>query len=602
MSSHSLEQQLHEESRENEGDEEEKNDKESVVLLEGSTEDAIKQLEQEFNASSSDSELVSSQVLHGSNIDQVFHQQDNSESPVEEMKVLHIEDEYLDTSLTTSFGYEARYKPPKQSDFPSTKQENELAVQLRVPSLSTCDSNSEQEDSEKIKTLEIEGQDDYLDTSVTLSPGYRARHKPPNESCTKQESVAVQLPSLSSGDSSSEQEDSVSPVEEMKALDIEGHDEHLNTSVTLTHGYEARHKPPIQSDLPSTKQENELAVQLRVPSLSTCDSNSEQEDSEKIKTLEIEGQDDYLDTSVTLSPGYRARHKPPNELCTKQESVAVQLPSLSSGDSSSEQEDSVSPVEEMKALDIEGHDEHLNTSVTLTHGYEARHKPPIQSDLPSTKQENELAVQLRVPSLSTCDSNSEQEEEPSQVEDEERIILDQKADDFDGDQARDKSHSDVDLPKFKHLIPVNQRPIAQCRHLHTCIQAAASRINDATKDRSTQRVTRLTKLIPRDPGKVIGKFDCAIYILSVIDIITMYFQTSTVSMAFWLFVFTNCSVRGRNSGQTYQNGFLMKLLTPVNLKLEALSEMFLPEELMKLWFLYFLKSLPALTSTTTLIF
>ena len=392
MSSHSLEQQLHEESSENEGDDEEKNDKESVVLLERSTEDAIEQLEQEFNASSSDSELVSSQVLHGSNIDQVFHQQDNSESPVEEMKVLHIEDEYLDTSITTSFGYEARYKPPKQ--------------------------------------------------------------------------------------------------------------------------------------------ENELAVQLRVPSLSTCDSNSEQEDSEKIKTLEIEGQDDYLDTSVTLSPGYRARHKPPNESCTKQESVAVQLPSLSSGDSSSEQEDSGSPVEEMKALDIEGQDEHLNTSVTLTHGYEARHKPPIQSDLPSTKQENELAVQLRVPSLSTCDSNSEQEEEPSQVEDEERIILDQKADDFDGDQARDMSHSDVDLPKFKNLIPVNQRPIAQCRHLHTCIQAAASRINDATKDRSTQRVTRLTKLIPRDPGKVIGKFDCAIYMLSVIDIITMYFQTSTVSMAF----------------------------------------------------------------------
>ena len=39
----------------------------------------------------------------------------------------------------------------------------------------------------------------------------------------------------------------------------------------------------------------------------------------------------------------------------------------------------------------------------------------------------------------------------------------------------------------------------QCRRLYSCIQAAASRLEDFTKDRSTQRVTRLTKLIQRYP-------------------------------------------------------------------------------------------------------
>ena len=39
----------------------------------------------------------------------------------------------------------------------------------------------------------------------------------------------------------------------------------------------------------------------------------------------------------------------------------------------------------------------------------------------------------------------------------------------------------------------------QCRRLYNCIQAAASRLEDSTKDRSTQRVARLTKLIQRYP-------------------------------------------------------------------------------------------------------
>ena len=44
-----------------------------------------------------------------------------------------------------------------------------------------------------------------------------------------------------------------------------------------------------------------------------------------------------------------------------------------------------------------------------------------------------------------------------------------------------------------------QTPGGQCRRLYGCIQAAASRLEDSTKDRSTQRVTRLTKLIQRYP-------------------------------------------------------------------------------------------------------
>ena len=47
---------------------------------------------------------------------------------------------------------------------------------------------------------------------------------------------------------------------------------------------------------------------------------------------------------------------------------------------------------------------------------------------------------------------------------------------------------------------VNQHPIAQCRRLYSCIQAAASKLEDSTKDRSIQRVTRLTKLISRNPN------------------------------------------------------------------------------------------------------
>ena len=71
------------------------------------------------------------------------------------------------------------------------------------------------------------------------------------------------------------------------------------------------------------------------------------------------------------------------------------------------------------------------------------------------------------------------------------------------DNAMDLSVCDVPKPK---LITIDQCPIAQFQRLHGCIQAAASRLEDATKDRSTQRVSILTKLIPQDPVKHISKY------------------------------------------------------------------------------------------------
>ena len=74
-----------------------------------------------------------------------------------------------------------------------------------------------------------------------------------------------------------------------------------------------------------------------------------------------------------------------------------------------------------------------------------------------------------------------------------------------GDSKKDVSLSEVPKPK---RVTIDQYPIAQCQRLYGCIQAAASRLEDATnlkmKDRSTQRVSRLTKLIPRDPVEHIG--------------------------------------------------------------------------------------------------
>ena len=265
--------------------------------------------------------------------------------------------------------------------------------------------------------------------------------------------------------------DSKSPAEEMILLDFEGQAENGDILVTPSPGYEAIHKVRNESDLPSTKEESEPAALL--PSLSTCDSDSEQEEEPS------QDEDEEIDLSAV-------------------ESTVLDQ----------------SPADEMILLDLEGQAENGDILVTPSPGYEAIHKVRNESDLPSTKEESEPAAPL--PPLSTCDSDSEQEEEPSQDEDEEidlsaveSTVLDQSAHDLE-EQTVDMSDSFVDLSKFKYATTVNQRSIAQCKHLHTCIQAAASKINDTTKDRSTQRVTRLTKLIPRDPGKVIGKFDCTI--------------------------------------------------------------------------------------------
>jgi hypothetical protein len=68
-----------------------------------------------------------------------------------------------------------------------------------------------------------------------------------------------------------------------------------------------------------------------------------------------------------------------------------------------------------------------------------------------------------------------------------------------------------DIPKLKR-VTTDQYPIAQCHRLYGCIQAAASRLEDAPnlkmKHRSTQRISRLTKLIPRDPVEYIGNLSC----------------------------------------------------------------------------------------------
>ena len=63
------------------------------------------------------------------------------------------------------------------------------------------------------------------------------------------------------------------------------------------------------------------------------------------------------------------------------------------------------------------------------------------------------------------------------------------------------SSTDTEFPKskLKPHVTAGLHPVAQCKRLYGCIQAAASKLDDSNKDRSTQRVTRLTKLIPRDP-------------------------------------------------------------------------------------------------------
>ena len=54
--------------------------------------------------------------------------------------------------------------------------------------------------------------------------------------------------------------------------------------------------------------------------------------------------------------------------------------------------------------------------------------------------------------------------------------------------------------------PRTQYLKAQCRRLYNCIQAAASKIEDLTQDRSTQRIARLTKLIQRLPDHLGNKY------------------------------------------------------------------------------------------------
>ena len=59
--------------------------------------------------------------------------------------------------------------------------------------------------------------------------------------------------------------------------------------------------------------------------------------------------------------------------------------------------------------------------------------------------------------------------------------------------------TDIIIHALPHKSEKRQHPSGQCRRIYSCIQAAASRLEDSTKDRSTQRVARLTKLIQKSP-------------------------------------------------------------------------------------------------------
>ena len=66
-----------------------------------------------------------------------------------------------------------------------------------------------------------------------------------------------------------------------------------------------------------------------------------------------------------------------------------------------------------------------------------------------------------------------------------------------------------DLPITTSLAGVEQpQPLnlpPQCRRLHSCIQAAASKLQDDNKRRATQRVEILVNLVPKDIPLPLGK-------------------------------------------------------------------------------------------------
>ena len=76
----------------------------------------------------------------------------------------------------------------------------------------------------------------------------------------------------------------------------------------------------------------------------------------------------------------------------------------------------------------------------------------------------------------------------------------------------------------------------QCRRLYGCIQAAASRLEDSTKDRSTQRVTCLTKLIQSSPDHLsklltflVGEFHLFYYSICRSSELSWYFGDACLS-------------------------------------------------------------------------
>ena len=128
--------------------------------------------------------------------------------------------------------------------------------------------------------------------------------------------------------------------------------------------------------------------------------------------------------------------------------------------------------------------------------------PEIESDYLIQRGDSPMQIPLTI----LTDTPSDQEERLPDNEENEPLQgeVNQVPDPEPCPPERNNSsyHSNPDTPILKQTAHIT--PVGQCRRLYGCIQAAASKLEDMTKDRSTQRVSRLTKLIPRDPAECIG--------------------------------------------------------------------------------------------------
>ena len=55
-------------------------------------------------------------------------------------------------------------------------------------------------------------------------------------------------------------------------------------------------------------------------------------------------------------------------------------------------------------------------------------------------------------------------------------------------------------------VDISHKRVPMYRRLHSCIQAAASKVKDLTAKRCTRRVEILVNLIPRESADELGEF------------------------------------------------------------------------------------------------